>query len=976
MSYPFALRASAAATSIVAFVVYVLTSPPSVTFWRPSELAAAAAVVGVPEPPAPALWIILARIASLLLPGDAAGASTLFSSLCSAAAAGVIVMIVAALVERWFERDEPAVMLPSIGGGFVAGLSFAWGDSQWRAATTTSSESLAVLLVALAVLLTLRWSAHAEEAGHARYLLGAALALGLLAGVDHRLLLVAPPLAAVVFFRAVRPTLATVGGAIAVALVGGWLFDRLATAWLPSLLDGANWFFILGIPTLLAILLGAWASTSDEENRGAVGVAATACALALVGASVVLVLPMRGGAEPPTNAYAPERDEPVARLVGVDDDSDVPFWPRRWSVDPERRRYQDRYGTWTPASLDDPMEASVGGELRFLWNYQLSHMYLRYLLWNYVGREGDDPDAPPAWFTGGATEVHRSAVLDGVFPIRYFALPLLLALIGFIAHIRRDPRMAAVLAGLFLLTGVGIVLAISLQQPQPRERDMLYLASFMIVAIWIGIAAASFAMPAAADGDGEEHDATVRAGVGAVAILLCLAAGPINMLVGGWNAHDRSASIIAWEYAYNLLQSCEQDAVLLTAGDNDTFPLLYLQDAVGVRRDVRVVNLRMANDPEYLRRLTRTQRWDAQPLPLSLVDSLRGDAADIDVEVGPPAAVSIEGPADTGRPAGDTAGSRMMTWVLRGPSVGGEGLQMLRLQERVIVDLLRGNRWQRPIYFSASVPAGERAGLDAYLRREGLALRVMPERQERRSGEPMDTAFMRRALFEPLPPGDHSLERRAGFKLDGLASADSYLDPEERRVVSLYRHLYLVLAERQSGRAKGGRRVREILDEMERRIPSSIHPTPYWMSAIVATLYWRAGDRDEARSAAQRAVDAVDALGDEWRRHPHARVYHPIQIKAQMLAFLDDYDRAIETYRGLQGKYPADPHLRGQLEELRVERYLARKDTAGALAEIDRIVAGYSGATEPKLLNNASAFRELGEELRRGGSDSADGDDE
>lgn len=970
MMYTFAKRASATATSVVAFVVYALTLPPSVTFWRPAELAAAASVLGIPEPPAASLWLLLAHIAQLTLPGDPAGAAALFSALCSALAAGVVTLVVAALVERWFERNATPV-IPAIGGGLVAGLAFAWGDSQWRAATTVASESLAVLLVAIALLLTLRWSACADEVGHERLLLVAALALGLLAGVEPRLLVITPALGAIVYFRAVRPTLASAATACAVAVVGGWLFDRLATVWLPALLDGSNWFYIVGIPLLLGVLLYAWSAASDEESPS-VGVAATACALALLGATVVLVLPIRGAANPPTSAWSPEINEPVAHLVGVDAESDVPFWPRRWSIDPERRRYQDRYGAWTPASIDDPMEASVAGELRFLWRYQVGHMYLRYLLWNYVGRSGDASDAPAIWFSSmPAPAEATSATLEDVFPNRFYALPLLLAIVGLVMHLRRDPRMAAAVGLLFVLGGFGIVLAISLQQPQPRDRDALYLVSFLAVAIWIGLAAAGFAsrtprlddeeVPADADDNGGGQGDLMHVGVGVVAVLLCLAAGPINMLLGGWSSHDRSAAVIAWDYAYNLLQSCEQGAVLLTAGDNDTFPLLYLQDAVGIRRDVRVVNLRMSNDPAYLRRIATQPRWSAPPLGLSLADSVRGPASSVGIEVGLPPTISIDLPRDSARP--DT-GRRSMTWVLRGPAVGGEGLQMLRLQERVIVDLLRQNRWRRPVYFSGSVPSSERAGLGDFLRREGLALRIMPQRQQLRGAEAIDTARTRRALFDALDGDVVHEEPALGFRLRGLASAASYLEPEERRIVSVYRHLFLLLAESEARRPGSGARVRLILDTMERRIPSSVHPMPYWMSASIASLYWRAGDPEAAQRAAQRTVDAVDALGDDWRKHPHARIYHPIEVKAQMLALLNDYDHAIETFERLRARYPADPHLRGQLEQFRIERYLARRDTAGAIKEVESVVAGYAGATDPALLNNKAAFREFGEELR------------
>ena len=983
MSYQTAQRTSAIATSLVAFITYLLTAAPTVTFWRSADLAASTSVFGIPEPPASPFWLIMARVAALLLPGDAAHAAALFSALCSALTAGVVVLIVCALVDRWYDVDDDRRTLPAIGGGVVAGLSFAWAHSQWRAATTASTEPLAVLLVATALLLMLRWSASAHERGHARCLLAVSFVVGLLAGVDTRLVVVAPALAAIVFMRAVRATPSSVASAVAVAIVGGWAFDRLITAWLPAVLDGSSLLFVIGIPVMLAMLVGA-ASAASDERAGPAALVAAVCGMALIGATTVITLPLRGASHPPTNAYAADIDEPVGRLMGVDAASDVPLWPRRWSVDPARRRYQDRYGSWSAESLDDPLQASVGAELRFLWRYQFSHMYLRYVLWNYVGRASDHADAPSTWLDADAPppEVQQSATGSYPYPIRHFALPLLLALAGLFVHVRRDPRAAMALIALIVLGGIGIVVSASLQQPQPRERDALYLASFLVMAVWTGIGAAALAARVAQNGSDESeanddarHDDRHEAlggGLAGVAIALCIVAAPLNMLLGGWTAHDRSVSRVAWDYAYNLLQSCDSNAVLLTAGDNDTFPLMYLQDAAGVRRDVRVVNLRMMNDPEYLRRITRLPRWTAEPLPIAYADSILASHRDLSVDVGSPQSVTVPLASSTAKhrtiidtTARDSARASRgsMTWLLRGPAVGREGMHMFRPQERALADLLRGNAWQRPIYFSSSVPVDDRAGLDAFLRREGLALRVVPGPGSIGGGA-IDTVRTRRALLAARRDDAFSTHPAPEFMLRGLDGGVGYLDPEERRIVALYRHLYLTLAEAEMSGARGAAGVRELLESMEERIPSHVHPMPYWMSAGVATLYMRAGVVERAREAAERAVDAVDALGSEWRRHPHARTYHPVQVKAQMLALLGEYDRAIAAYDELRRRYPDDAHLRGQIEELRIERHLARRDTAAALGEIDAIVAGYDNAIDPAMRNNAAAYAELASELR------------
>jgi hypothetical protein len=258
---------------------------------------------------------------------------------------------------------------------------------------------------------------------------------------------------------------------------------------------------------------------------------------------------------------------------------------------------------------------------------------------------------------------------DDPFPVRFFALPLLLAMLGLAFHLRYDPRMALAMTIAFVLLGLGVVVVANLQEPEIRDRDYLFVGAFTVVAVWSGLGAAGLAALR------REGDVSGRGLVAPAVGLLCLLAVPIPMLLGGWTHHQRSTDWVAWDYAYNLLQSCEQDAILFTAGDNDTFPVLYLQSVDGVRRDVRVINLAMANDLSYLDRVRSEPAWGRPPVPLGIPDSILGDTL---VRVAMPEMVTLQtGDRKKGR-RGDTAAA--MRWVLRGPAVGEEGLQMIRLK--------------------------------------------------------------------------------------------------------------------------------------------------------------------------------------------------------------------------------------------------------------------------------------------------------
>jgi hypothetical protein len=262
------------------------------------------------------------------------------------------------------------------------------------------------------------------------------------------------------------------------------------------------------------------------------------------------------------------------------------------------------------------------------------------------------------------------------------------------------------------------------------------------------------------------------------------------------------------------------------------------------------------------------------------------------------------------------------------------------------------------------VPQTDRAGLDEHLIRSGLALRVLPERPEPVVGRvPIDADRMRRALIGRARGDRIDTAVAPSFVLRGLGPGGGYLPPEARHVVAGYRVLYLLLAEHELAVSANAQAARAVLDEMERTLPSERHPMPYWMHATLATLSERTGDRDAARRHARIAIEQVNALGERWNRHPQAAVYHPIETKVRMLAFVGEYDEGIRTFEQLRRSFPRDHHLRAQIEELRVERHLSRRDTAAALRELDAIVAGYSGIEEPALRNNAAAFEAVRDEL-------------
>ena len=157
--------------------------------------------------------------------------------------------------------------------------------------------------------------------------------------------------------------------------------------------------------------------------------------------------------------------------------------------------------------------------------------------------------------------------------------------------------MAFSIMSLFIMTGYAIIIYVNQDDPQPRERDYSYVGSFFAFSVWIGVGTA--AISEWISKNVKDSDLSKRLIV--IALIMQILFVPIVMARANYHSHDRSGNFVAWDYSYNLLQSCEPNGIIFTNGDNDTFPLWYLQEVESVRTDVAVVNLSLLNTPWYIK---------------------------------------------------------------------------------------------------------------------------------------------------------------------------------------------------------------------------------------------------------------------------------------------------------------------------------------------------------------------------------------
>ena len=261
--------------------------------------------------------------------------------------------------------------------------------------------------------------------------------------------------------------------------------------------------------------------------------------------------------------------------------------------------------------------------IQYLFEFQFGYMYMRYFMWNFVGRQNDVQgryDGNGNWLSGigfidslrlGSQSNLPSDWKNNKARNTYFFLPLILGILGIVFQISKNPKQFWVLFVFFMFTGLAIQFYTNPYIFQPRERDYSLVGSFFIFCIWIGIGVYGLF---------DEFRKLLSAKIAAPAITaLCLLAVPLLMGFQNWDDHDRSNRYTAQSTAKAYLDSCQKDsgAILFTIGDNDTFPLWYVQEIENYRTDVRIVNTSLFATDWYIDQMKR-KAYESQPIPSQL----------------------------------------------------------------------------------------------------------------------------------------------------------------------------------------------------------------------------------------------------------------------------------------------------------------------------------------------------------------------
>ena len=346
---------------------------------------------------------------------------------------------------------------------------------------------------------------------------------------------------------------------------------------------------------------------------------------------------------------------------------------------------------------------------------------------------------------------------------RYFMLPLLLGLVGLFYQYgkgRNGRQGFWIVMLLFFMTGLAIVIYLNQTPIQPRERDYAYAGSFYAFTIWIGLGVLALVELARKIGAG----GTVSA---AGATALCLLAVPCVMAQQNWDDHDRSGCTVTRDIAYNYLNSCEENAVIFTNGDNDTFPLWYVQEVEGCRTDVRVCNLSYLQTDWYCDQMKR-KAYESDPLPISFShDQYTGDRDVVYIIDRNSDAIDLRAAIEfikSDNPITKTLpnyhgrinflpGRRLTLPVDRAKVVDKEVVSpadsdkiapsidfrlnknYILKNELMVLDMLASSDWERPMYYAVTVGEENYVGLTEYFQLEGLTYRLVPIRTHKEAME-------------------------------------------------------------------------------------------------------------------------------------------------------------------------------------------------------------------------------------------------
>ncbi len=741
---------------------------------------------------------------------------------------------------------------------------------------------------------------------------------------------------------------AIVALAFSIAILGGIQYviipgvPRVAFLFDKIFVNGFGLPFNSGILFMIVLIIAASVYLiryTQKKNKPVLNLAVTMLVVILIGYSSFAIILIRASANPPMNQNYPDNAFALLRYLNREQYGERPlvygpyynapaigtegkkdqynkvngkykvtgslaagntydpkmetFFPRMYSSNSGHVAVYKEWGkvkgrpvrVRTGGEVKTLMKPTFAENIRFFVTYQIGFMYMRYFMWNFVGRQndvqsqGDFMDGN--WVSGiefldkarvGPRENMPDFMKNDKSHNTYYFLPLIFGLFGLFYQYNRGKKGKegfAVTMLLFIFTGLAIVVYLNQYPLQPRERDYAYAGSFYAFAIWIGLGVAAI----------YSFVRKFIKGVPGAAIVtvLSLVLVPGILASQNWDDHNRSHRYMVRDYAIDYLESCAPNAILLTYGDNDTFPLWYAQEVEGVRPDIKIVNMSYLGMDWYItEQLKKT--YDAPPIPFSFdkekyymgrMDAvLFQDRFKESVELSE--AMDFLGSDDV-RTKVKVVSGEMMDYlpsrsfhitvdkqkVLETGTVKPEDADKivdkveinikksyLNKGEMAVLNMIAANNWERPIYIDHSLVSTGNIFFTDYLQYEGLAYRFVPIKTP---GSGINVGRIDTDILY-----DHVMNK---FVWGNVNSPDVYLDDYNKKAINIIqaRYMFARLAQALINENKKEKAI-EVIDRMFELFPNSKIPLTY-DSTPAAEMYYKAGANEKGNEAVKTIAD-------------------------------------------------------------------------------------------------------------------------
>lgn len=836
-------------------------------------------------------------------------------------------------------------IVPIISSGIIGALAFTWSDTFWFSAVEGEVYALSITFMGAIFWLMFKWDERADNPGNARWLILIAFLIGLSMGVHLLSLLVTPALAFIYYFRKFEPSrkgiLITSGVGLAILA----FFNVGVLKILPAIAAKIELLFVnsFGLPfwsgIFFAVFLFFGLSAygiyySHIKGKVVLNIAIISFVTVLISYSSYAMVVIRSNANPSLDMNDPETvfnlisylnreqygDRPLVKgpdftvnPTGYDDggaiweksedeyikvgyrkiprynDQDMTYFPRLGDTRADRQR---DYRKWL--DLKNNEKPTFNDNIKFFFRYQLGHMYWRYFAWNFIGRQNGEQgfghDFRNGNWLGGVPfldnifanvgpqeELPYEQRWDKGFNKLYY-LPFLLGILGLIFHFKQSRESFAIVTIFFVMTGIALIVYSNQPPIEPRERDYVLVGSFFAFCIWIGMSVFFIS---------NLLEKALKPRLAAIAAFaIALVAGPINMVRAEWDDHDRSHRYIPREFAKNYLKSCGENAVLFTNGDNETYPVWYVQEVEGYRTDVRTINLSLLSTDWYHKQL-RNDNYESEGLFFSipvekLVEGKRdyarfqrntnvvpqGQSADVKDIIDFIASDDQRTKLTYGM--GETEDYYPVKQVhmdVDKKAALKNGVVEERYADRIVdqmkfninknimlrgdillMDFIAHNNWKRPVCFAITSGSSAYMGLQKYFRFDGMVYTLTPILSEEKENQQQQDGWVNTDRLYDLIMNQ--------YEWGNMDSRELFIDGVMIKQCKNYRSVFARLAE-ELIKENDFERAENVLDKCLEVTPEYNVPFDITLYPIVES-YYRIGQKEKGMDLAQQIAEHAE----------------------------------------------------------------------------------------------------------------------